>query len=240
MNAIQSDSANWPGFLMASVLTGYPDDGFVDDVRNILDGPRTQEFCAAPSEEAWGSVAKTLVPALAEADPLDTMRSDYIDLFDRNRSGNSLYETEYGRDRAMRKSHELADLAGFYQAFGLLAVEDDGLREMPDHISVELEFYAYLLLKEEALAQAGNTEGVAIVADARKKFLVDHLGRFAKSVAERPGVAAHPYYGPLFQWCDALVRAECKRVGAEPEVTAWISTEAEGETVDCGATCIKT
>lgn len=231
---------SWPGFLMASVLTGYPNEGFIDDVNTLLMGPGTQPACAAIAPDDWRGIMATLAEALHGGPGMETMRSDYIDLFDRNRSGNSLYETEFGKDRAMRKSHELADLAGFYRAFGLLAADEDGLREMPDHISVELEFYAYLLLKEESLLQAGDHDGVAIVADARKKFLADHLGRFARAIAERPGVAAHGYFGPLFRWCEALVKNECGRMGAEPEATAWISTEAESDTVTCGVACAKT
>ena len=56
----------------------------------------------------------------------------------------SLYERV--RSHGMGKGNTLADIGGFYQAFGLTL--DRGIHELPDHIAVELEFYGLLLLKQ--------------------------------------------------------------------------------------------
>jgi len=67
----------------------------------------------------------------------------------------------------------LADIAGFYKAFGL---ELKG--ELPlDHFSVEAEFMAHLLLKEAYGDLKKNEEMCEIVRDAQKKFLEDHFSR---------------------------------------------------------------
>lgn len=66
----------------------------------------------------------------------------------------------------------LADLTGFYKAFG---VESKSM--IIDHLAVECEFMAALLLREAYAESSGNKEMYEIVRDAQKKFIKDHLGR---------------------------------------------------------------
>ena len=54
------------------------------------------------------------------------------------------YETEYDPLASARKGHRLADLLGFYEAFGVRLA--DHRKEFPDHIAAELEFMAILLV----------------------------------------------------------------------------------------------
>ncbi len=56
------------------------------------------------------------------------------------------YETEYTTPDALYKAHQLADIAGFYRAFGLEMSTEN--RERPDHLAAELEFMHFLALKE--------------------------------------------------------------------------------------------
>ena len=167
-------------------------------------------------------------------DGLDELRSSYVDLFDRGDGRVPLYETEYGRMRGMSKGNDLADIAGFYQAFGLTN-EADRVHEMLDHVAVELEFYSVLLLKEDALAAEENAEGVAIVRDARRKFLLEHLGRLARGISERPEVRADPTYGAVFAWCWKLVAAECAEVGVEPPLLDFFGDDELKRDMNCGA-----
>lgn len=69
----------------------------------------------------------------------------------------------------------LADVAGFYKAFGLENTET----LLIDHFSVEAEFMAHLLLKETYAMLVRNSEMEDVVRDAENKFLRDHLGRSA-------------------------------------------------------------
>ena len=52
------------------------------------------------------------------------------------------YETEYGNEALFQLPHELGDLMGFYNAFGLTL--KPGQRERADHISCECEFLMFL------------------------------------------------------------------------------------------------
>jgi putative dimethyl sulfoxide reductase chaperone len=211
---------NGPDFLLASQLLSYPDEGAPERLALLLDA-------GAQPPPALRAQVQTLIdtPAAALA-----LRSEYIDLFDRGRGDNSPYETEYGRDRPLRKGAELADLAGFYRAFGL----DPGTSgEMPDHVAVECEFYAVLELKAQALDARGDAEGSSIVRDAQQKFLADHLGRFVGALAGRPGVLSSTFYRATADWVCALVAAECARHGAAPEPATWFSGQWSDST-ECG------
>jgi nitrate reductase assembly molybdenum cofactor insertion protein NarJ len=208
-------------FTLASMLTSYPDDEFEQTLNELR----------APLSTHEG--ASGLIAALSLPEGADDVRSAYLELFDRGKERASLYETEYGRMRGMSKGNDLADISGFYNAFGFSVSPD--VHEMQDHIAVELEFYAMLLLREQALAEIGNAEGQEIVADARKKFLVDHLGRLARAVAARTDVAEHPMYGVAFAWCWKLVERECLWMSVEPTRMDFFSDEDLKEEMKCGA-----
>ncbi|MCG3175001.1 MAG: hypothetical protein GMKNLPBB_03335 [Myxococcota bacterium] len=89
------------------------------------------------------------------------------------------YETEYchWKDPTYR-AHQMADIAGFYRAFGLESSVDRP--ERPDHIATELEFLAYLLEKR---CVTSKPEQIAICDEARARFVQDHLVWWAPTFA---------------------------------------------------------
>jgi TorA maturation chaperone TorD len=87
------------------------------------------------------------------------------------------YETEYcPNSEPFFRSQQLADVAGFYRAFGLDVAESQP--ERPDHIVLELEFMALLLTKER-LARPNDgslaEEQALICHNAQRTFFSEHL-----------------------------------------------------------------
>lgn len=83
-------------------------------------------------------------------------------------------ETAYEIEKAARKAWELADIEGFYRAFGV----DVKPPVEPDSIVAETEFMSYLLLKRTHLERENLEEGVKVVEDAYRSFFRDHIGRW--------------------------------------------------------------
>ncbi len=96
-----------------------------------------------------------------------------------------MYETAFSARHLYQQTQHLADLAGFYGAFGVVA---RGNR--PDHIAIELEYCYLLCVKEAAARDARQPERAAVCRDAQRAFLRDHLARWAPLFAGRAEVAA--------------------------------------------------
>lgn len=96
------------------------------------------------------------------------------------------YETEYQQNEdTFFRAQQMADIAGFYSAFGL----SPSIDERPDHIVLELEFAAFLLLRKRlallkptaaclgaaAHEDQSSNDPRSICQEARVSFLRDHL-----------------------------------------------------------------
>lgn len=228
-------------FVLASMVATYPDAGFAYNIGLLLDDENLGGGAGADVKNSLQTLRVKLADIIAHPSQLDDLRSEFIDRFDRGRQVSSLYETEYGRERAMVKGNELADIAGFYKAFGFETGGEGVQPEMVDHIAVELEFYALLLFKSSALAEAGDEQGFEIVLDGRRKFLKDHLGRFVGAICERPGVVESAFYLSAFNYCRDLILNECQKLEVVNEPVQWLSGQAENPEMACGGSigCIK-
>ncbi|MFZ5442114.1 MAG: TorD/DmsD family molecular chaperone [Myxococcota bacterium] len=209
-------------FTLASRLTAWPDAATLAHARALA--------------EALDDGDDDELRLAALAGPLDAaqLEPEYIALFENGPRRCPIHETEYGRMRGMSKGNELADLAGFFTAFGLERADGADAKQMHDHLAVELEFYGTLLARQAVLHCRGDAEGPDIVEDARRKFLRDHLGRLAGAVATQPPVRESAAYGPLLEATAALVRAECARLGVTPAPLDFFESLAEPEALCCG------
>lgn len=86
------------------------------------------------------------------------------------------YETSYGESHVFQQTQGLADIAGFYKAWGIDIASD--AHDRLDHISAECEFMSFLLLKLDYFSEKGEKEAEEICLDSSKKFLEEHLGKW--------------------------------------------------------------
>ncbi len=150
----------------------------------------------------------------SEADPVATA-NEHVFLFGRQ-VRCSPYESAYsGLSPFGDKTARLADVAGFYEAFGFgpAAAQPD----MEDHIGAELEFMSALALKEAWALGESQAEAAAITREAQVKFLTDHLGRWAEVFAgEVEAATPLPFYTAAASLLAAWTRREIEMLGATP------------------------
>ncbi len=130
-------------------------------------------------------------------------------------------ETFYTARHIFQETQELSDIGGFFRAFGLEIADKERL----DHISVELEFMHFLTYKEAyALTHHGPAKA-RLCRDVQRKFVQDHLGRWATRFAQRLGQKANGgYYGCLASLVEAYLTAEVEFLRAHPEAVS-VSTD---------------
>jgi len=211
-------------FVLASVLMSYPMPSNAQNIRLLLD----DEDVNMPEE------IRAMILDRTSTENIQDLQSEYIAIFDNGRDANPIYETEYDRRRAMAKGNELSDIAGFYHAFGFeLDSEAEGM-EILDHVGIELEFYALMLMKQLHLRESKDETGVEIVEDGRKKFLQAHLGRFVSAISHRPGVVNSEFYSGIFNWGAKLVDDECKSLNLSVVPADWMDSEKiKDEDMNC-------
>jgi len=123
------------------------------------------------------------------------------------------YESEYGKAQIIQQASDLADIQGFYEAFGLRLV--DGSHERIDHACVECEFMSVMAAKQAYAIMQGNMEARQVLHDAQAAFLEDHLGRWFIAFSRRLQDAdENGFYGNVGKLADKFIQSECTRFGA--------------------------
>jgi len=147
------------------------------------------------------------------------------------------YEARYGARHLFQETQCMADVAGFYRAFGF--EEADAARERPDHIAVELEFMHVLAIKEAVALGHGWIEQVEVCRDAQAQFLRDHLGRWTPTFLRR--LADHAkggIFAMLAGITAACLQADCRgfglQIGKGELDLAPIDHEPVGSDFSCG------
>ena len=166
---------------------------------------------------ALGQIATDL--AAMPPRQLDATADMFVRLFGHTSRGLvCACETEYGPENAFHQPQQLADIAGYYLAFGLRPVVASEARV--DHIACELEFMHFLHCKQAWLLSDGvaaeDAETLDATQRAERSFLRDHLARFGRAVAVRV-TAEDPdgYFGLLGRALLAMLQVDGERLGVE-------------------------
>ncbi|MBI4575204.1 MAG: molecular chaperone TorD family protein [Planctomycetes bacterium] len=194
----------------------YPTPGLLEELRS---GPARAGLDASvtaldpASTTALEAARYAVARALTEAGPHGMLEA-YVHTFGHSvRSTFPPYELEYGGVESDDVPRELGALVGFYRAWGLQPSLRAGDR--PDHVAAECEFAHYLAWRE-AEARARDGEGrFAEVREARRRFLGEHLGRWAPALGRKLAGGARAPYDALGTLLAEAVRDECASLGVE-------------------------
>ena len=195
---------------------GYPFPGRARQVRAMF--ARATRPTAAGLARAWARAEH----AWRAADD-DSLAAAYARLFI-GAHACPLHETAYGDGRRIAgRTAELADIAGFYRAFGFELAPQDAVP--PDHVCAELEFYSAMLLKAAWAGRGGWSERGRIVVQALRRFLKDHLGRWPVALAREIAAQRAPSpYGALSALLAALIAHEARAWRVLPQPLVGVAT----------------
>jgi len=148
------------------------------------------------------------------------------------------YETEYGQRHLFGQSQELADIRGFYEAFGVRPRQGG---ERPDHLACELEFLSLLAIKEASALAMRDAERVDVSRAAIALFIQEHPGRWVAALAARldhraPGSG----YAAAAGIAATTLAQHGRELGASPQLLGPgdllpVVDVPDGFTFECGA-----
>jgi DMSO reductase family type II enzyme chaperone len=158
-------------------LFDYPDGELVEDVR---DGTLAEALRSVLAEVDPALAASGNWAALREAggEP-DDLAVEYTRLFDVGASGPPC--PLYGGLYSGARMKTMEEAVRFYNHFGLSMAESP--RELPDHITTQLEFLHFLAFRE-AEALEGDDDP-APFQRAQRDFVSRHPGRWVPRLRER-------------------------------------------------------
>lgn len=143
--------------------------------------------------------------ALQDVDETDDLAIEFTRLFDAGASGPPcpLYGGLYEGDRMAK----MEEAVRFYNHFGLTLSDEQ--RELPDHITTQLEFLHFLAYREVEALQAGIDPGP--FQRAQRDFVARHPGAWIPKLRERlDKEGAAPYFQAVFGLLAGLLQVDAK------------------------------
>jgi len=128
--------------------------------------------------------------------------------------------------RGGERTQFMLRVSSFYKHFGLaMNSEEGGAREVPDHISAELEFMHFLTFKETQASEEGTEDLLQGYLLAQKDFLQQQMSQWLPAFVEKLEAACPmPFYVALGQLVRDVVLAELEQVKSAQVAT--VSAEA--------------
>jgi TorA maturation chaperone TorD len=187
----------------------YPTDGLLADLVQAAGVLSAGPAVPAPVRLAFGQFAEVA----RTTDPL-ALADEHVFLFDRQVRCPP-HEGAYGDPTLAGPAAQLADVAGFYAAFGV--APSSAQPDLEDHVATELEFMSILALKEAHALADDDVDGAAVTRAAQIAFLGDHLGRWGEAFAAQLLAATPlPYYEAMARLLSVWLAADLQALGVQP------------------------
>jgi DMSO reductase family type II enzyme chaperone len=149
------------------------------------------------------------------------------------------YESEYcPQTFSVYRAQVIADVAGFYRAFGLEPSRD--MPERYDHVALELEFMAWLVAKQRHALDAGTDAQVRQNADicdaAARRFFQQHVAWWVPAFAHALRRRTSGFYRDLADALAGFVHIERVLLGV-PAPTELVAPQQTQDTAECEQCC---
>jgi len=236
-DAVDQARARGAVYALLSWGLAYPDDDSLSGLRRLVD-----QVIQSDGRSGLPPDVRNELDALRHClnSPMatkDLLEARYAELFGHAvRGACPLYELEYGRAEIVQQAGELADIAGFYGAFGLEEAGASG--ERVDHICLECEFVSILCAKYAVGLLSSSVALCETCFDAKRSFLRDHLAHWLPAFCNRV-MREDPdgVYGVLARLGAKFLASECEELGikAGPEYLELRPVDPQGDTeIQCG------
>ncbi len=117
-----------------------------------------------------------------------------------------LYVTEHLAGNEFEKANYLADIMGFYRAFGLQPDKDRA-----DSLTCQLEFMHYLIFKAKRALEIKDKEKADICISAQKKFFAEYLKPAITKITKKViASSADSFYSHAAGECLEFIKSEEK------------------------------
>jgi len=194
--------------LFGALLT-YPDAAQCEAIRCGALAETLRETIEAIDPALVGSADWA---ALGDGGTEDELAVEYTRLFDVGAAGPPC--PLYGGLYHGARMKTMEEAVRFYNHFGLHVAEGEGPRELPDHLSTELEFLHFLAFHEAAACQRGEDAGP--YRRAQRDFVARHPGRWVPKLCERlEAQQALPFFRAALSLLAAFLETEAERLTRE-------------------------
>lgn len=194
------------GYALLARALAYPDEAAHRELQEV----------AARSHEALTGTPLAHLVGLARTGTRDELESSFVRLFTVSASPDCpLFETAFLATDHLQQTSQMADIAGFYRAFGV-DTASPGFR--PDDLTVELEFMGFLCRKEADAREHLGAPRTGQVVRAQREFLASHLACWGTPLGRRIAIKAmnEQFYFAAGEALSDWLTAECEALNTGP------------------------
>lgn len=149
---------------------------------------------------AYKSLASAFLYPISQPE----LQAEYVRLFG-TKGLVPLEITRYVSNDEFVQARKMADIAGFYRAWGL----EMGPGERPDNLSAVFDYLSFMHLKEENAKTKGHLDKMDMIQKAKDSFLSEHflpsIDKFVKCLKAN---AKNSFYKELAELIGELVESE--------------------------------